>query len=292
MPPDRKEASDRIDDMTCLLLWEGRLNRSRVCELFRIRDTGASQSIRQFKERHPYALEWNTVTRSYHATPYFYRKHAPEGGDRVRSLHRYLSLTGEIGPTGATPETAFVHSGFPALGTPNPAIFATLMEAIRTGSALRIEYCSMSHPEPHQRTIAPHSMVRAGRRWHVRAYSLDRKDFRDFTLGRILDARRSSETGPPGKGDDAAWNTLIPVRLRAHPDLSYSQQCVIRAEFFANTSGRVDTCRGPLVPYYIQDMRAAIDPDREKPPEYQLIVHNLEVVSPWLWVKSATTDTP
>lgn len=290
--PEGKDTSDRIDDLTCLLLWEGRLNRSRVCELFRIRDTGASQSIRQFKERQPYAVEWNTVTRSYHATADFYRKHSPDGIERIRSLHRYLSLTGEMSPFSATPETAYVQCGFPALGTPNPVIFAAVMEAIRTATALRIEYCSMNNPDPHQRSIAPHSMIRAGRRWHVRAFSLDRNEFRDFTLGRIIDVRRSVETGLPGKDDDAAWNTLVPVQLWAHPDLSYAQQCVIRAEYFANTSGRTDTCRGPLIPYYIQDVRAATDPVREKPPEYQLIVHNLKEVSPWLWAQSTPTDTP
>ncbi|MBJ7263085.1 MAG: WYL domain-containing protein [Burkholderiaceae bacterium] len=33
--------------------------------------------------------------------------------------------------------------------------------------------------------MEPHSLVQAGRRWHMRGYCLETGDFRDFVLGRI-----------------------------------------------------------------------------------------------------------
>jgi hypothetical protein len=45
----------------------------------------------------------------------------------------------------------------------------------------------------------------------------------------------------------------------------------------------VETCRGALVGYFIQDMRAAIDVKKQRPPDYQLAVANFDEVSPWLF---------
>jgi len=83
--------------------------------------------------------------------------------------------------------------------------------------------------------------------------------------------------------DDAAWNAHVPVRLVAHPDLSREQEEVIRFEYFDNTSARVITCRGALVGYFIQDIRAAIDTVKQCPPDYQLAVSNTAEVKRWLF---------
>jgi len=75
----------------------------------------------------------------------------------------------------------------------------------------------------------------------------------------------------------------VPVRLIAHPELSYEQETVIRYELFGNTSARVTTCRGALVSYFIQDVRAAVDVDKQKPPEYQLAIGNIKDIKKWLF---------
>jgi len=77
--------------------------------------------------------------------------------------------------------------------------------------------------------------------------------------------------------------TKVPVRLVAHPDLTPEQEALIRFEYFNNTAARVDTCRGALVSYFIQDVRAAIDPAKQRPPDFQLAVANIEEVRPWLF---------
>jgi hypothetical protein len=83
--------------------------------------------------------------------------------------------------------------------------------------------------------------------------------------------------------DDEAWMVNVRIRLVAHPDLTKDQEAVIRYEYFSNTSARVDTCRGALVNYYIQDVRAATDVTTQKPPEYQLAVSNIDEVKQWLF---------
>jgi predicted DNA-binding transcriptional regulator YafY len=277
--------SQRLAMLKLLLIWEGRLNRRRVMDLFGLQEVRASVWIREFREQHPYWIEWNTKTRSFHATAEAYRDWRaadPKRFGDAASLARYVALVGLPHATGTAPGSGLL-TAFPDYSTPSPQHFAVISDAIRLGRAVQLTYRSMQHPKPHKRTIFPHSLVRAGRRWHVRAWCDDRQDFRDFTLGRIADAKPLSLPAPRKEEDDVAWMTEVPVRLVAHPELTSEQQEVVSFEFFRNTSSRVERCRGALVSYFIQDMRAATDPAKQRPPDYQLAVGNLDEVKPWMF---------
>jgi hypothetical protein len=76
---------------------------------------------------------------------------------------------------------------------------------------------------------------------------------------------------------------LVPVRLIAHPSLTPARESVIRFEYFNDTAARVETCRGALVSYFIQDVRAATDIRKQLPPDYQIAVDNIDEVLPWLF---------
>lgn len=142
---------------------------------------------------------------------------------------------------------------------------------------------SMREPAPHRRVVSPHSLVRAGRRWHVRAYSQHNQDFRDYALGRVLEVKPLAFDAERFKADDLAWNTNVCVRLIAHPGLSPEQAKVIQFEYFNGTSSRVETSRAALVPYFIQDVRAAMDTETQRVPDYQIAVENTQEVAPWVF---------
>ncbi len=278
-------AQQRLSILELLLLWEGFLNRSRVASLLGLGDIRSSQLIQEFRDAHPRWVEWNTKSRSYHATGAAYARATPGGKarDRAESLAKYLTLVGLPYVAGEAIGNGPVCAAFPDLTTPEPRIFSALSHAIRSRAAVQITYRSMKEPAPHQRTVSPHHLVRAGRRWHVRAYCSTRKDFRDYALGRIVDVVPTGLPGERGEEDDADWNVRVPVRLVAHPDLSREQAEIIRFEYFDNTSARVVTCRGALVGYFVQDIRAAIDASKQRPPDYQLAVSNIAEVKRWLF---------
>jgi hypothetical protein len=270
-----------------LLIWEGRLNRGRLMELFDLGSNSASVWIREFREQQQDWLAWDTKSRSFHATAAAYRawrtsdpKHLADAS----SLAQYLAIVGlPYAAADISPGRGGHVAAFPDLSTPSPQHFAVLSEAIRTGCAVQVTYRSMQSPEPHRRVISPHNLIRAGRRWHVRAFCDTHQDFRDYALGRIVDAKLLAATATRGEQDDKAWTARVRVRLVAHPDLTADQESVIRFEYFGNTSARVETCRGALVGYFIQDVRAATDVKKQRPPDYQLAVANLEEVKPWLF---------
>ncbi len=278
-------AQQRLSILELLLLWEGFLNRSRVAALLGLGDIRSSQLIQEFRDAHPRWVEWNTKSRSYHATSVAYARTTPaaKAHDRAESLAKYLSLVGLPYVSGDTVDVAPVCAAFPDLSTPEPQVFAALSQAIRSSMAVEITYRSMKEPAPHQRIISPHHLVRAGRRWHVRAYCETHQEFRDYALGRIADVKTAGLPRERSEADDTAWNAHVPVRLIAHPELSRAQEEVIRFEYFDNTSARVVTCRGALVGYFVQDTRAATDTKRQRPPDYQLAVENIDEVAPWLF---------
>lgn len=278
-------AQQRLSTLELLLLWEGFLNRSRIAALLGLGDIRSSQLIQEFRDAHPRWVEWNTKSRSYHATSAAYARTSPaaKARDRAESLAKYLNLVGLPYVAGDAVDVAPVCAAFPDLSTPEPHVFAALSQAIRSCTAVEITYRSLNEPAPHQRLISPHHLVRAGRRWHVRAYCATHQEFRDYALGRIVDVNAAGVPQERSEDDDAAWKARVPVRLIAHPDLSREQEEVIRFEYFDNTSARVVTCRGALVGYFVQDTRAATDTKRQRPPDYQLAVANIDEVAPWLF---------
>lgn len=268
---------NRLRQLKLLLTWEGRISNARLRELFDLSSIRASQWIRELRDQSPDWLKMNNPLRSFDATPSFY---ANEDGAES-DLAQYLSIVGL--PHAMNANGNPVVAGFPDINTPNPRIFSTLSIAARTHRMVEITYRSMSEPQPHKRRLSPHSIVHVGRRWHVRAYCSEKQQFRDYALGRIVDARLIEMPSEKLMEDDKAWMSEVRVRLVAHPDLTTEQESVIRFEYFKNTSARVVVCRGALVNYFIQEVRAAVDTRKQRQPEYQLAVSNIKEVEPWLF---------
>ena len=276
----------RQDVLHSLLLWEGRLNNARLREITGISIVRASEWLKEFKERFHDLVIWDARTRSLIATK---RVYANVGGKNrsvvvlSESLSKYLSLVGLSQSPAKVVTSSALWSAYPELSAPDPLVFSVLTEGIRTQRTVSITYRSMGNPKPHQRTLEPHSIVRAGRRWHVRAFCHESQGFRDYALGRIARPELLDQKAEHFSNQDEAWNTLVPVRLIAHPCLSSDQQEVIRFEYFNGTAERVDTCRAALIGYFIQDIRAAVSLEEQSPPDYQLVVSNLDEVGPWLF---------
>lgn len=270
----------RLDLLMTLLTWEGRLSNARLRQLFGISSVRASEWIRELREARPDWLVHDTKTKSFVATPAVFKA---KGKDAGGTLSGYLDLVGL--PNAPSESTSPLWAAFPDVSPPKPQLFATLSDAIRCKRTVALTYQSMAEPAPHARTIHPHSLVKAGRRWHVRAYSEESAGFRDYALGRIVAAQILAVPSEYGPKDDVGWSTMVQVRLMAHPLLSFEQQRVICFEYFGGTSARVDTCRGALVHYFIQDVRAALKPEEQRPPDYQLVVENIEEIREWIFPK-------
>ncbi|WP_083300862.1 WYL domain-containing protein [Jeongeupia sp. USM3] len=271
----REEAlrADRLRLLTLLLLWEGFLGNARLREVAGLSKVRASEWIKDFRFERPGWTLWDSRQRVHLVTPVAYQ--ATAGEMEAFGIGRYIALAG-------SPADESIVNGLPTFGRPSPEVFAALRQAIKCRGEVLLTYLSLSNPAPHARRLFPQALVFTGQRWHVRGYCVDHQDYRDFNLGRIVTAKASMESASPVV-NDAAWDTLVPIRLEAHPDLSHEQSLVIRHEYFAGTASRTDHCRAALLKYVVNAMCIAVDPAHEQPPKYLLHLQNREELAPWLF---------
>lgn len=274
---------NRYKVMRRMALWEGRLSRGRLMDVLGLSGIRVSQLLREVREETPHWFEWDSKSKSYFVVDaaYLATKAELKAGTSELSLAAYLAeadVHADLEP-GAGPVTVAPWS----FSHVNAHVFSRIRLAIEKGNRLVLEYRSMRTPEPHQRTVEPHSLVQAGRRWHMRGYCMETGDFRDFVLGRIAKIAILDHKAEFSAADDAKWIAVVKVRIQAHPKLTLAQQDLVQSEYFDGTAVRVHRCRGALVPYLIQELRLALDVAKELPPEYQMAVENTEEVRQWLF---------
>lgn len=284
MPRRNSAPKERYEAIEMLLLWEGRVSRSRLLDLFDIHETLASRDIAGFREQYPAACEPEMSTKSYVSS----KSLAPVLTLGVFS--EYQRLVGALGCLNAASIGVPIESTLLDATTIRYTLFSQIHRAIRFGLCVRIVYRSMSSPEPHERVIRPHSFIQAGARWHLRAYCSKAAGFRDMNLGRISAVSPESNVNLPGAEDDSEWQEMVSVRLVPHEGLSSEQARMVREEYMGGTAALVFSVRASLVQYIVQSFRAAIDPVREQAPEHLLMVQHPEALpqsSRWL-ASSAT----
>jgi hypothetical protein len=269
--------------MRRIALWEGRLSRGRLMNVLGLSGIRVSQLLREVREETPDWFEWDSKSKSYFVTPRAYKTALAElkSGSPDLSLAAYLAdadIHADLAP-GASPITVAPWN----FSQVNPNTFSRIRLAIERGSRLKLDYRSMQTPEPHARTVEPHSLIQAGRRWHMRGYCLETKDFRDFVLGRIAKIHVLDERCENTVINDAKWNAVVKVRIQAHPKMTPGQQDLVRSEYFDGTLVRSHSCRGAMLPYLVQELRLALDTTKDVPPDYQLAVENVDEVRKWLF---------
>lgn len=275
----------RREHLERILLWEGRVGSARIVRQYGLSAVRAAEWLSEFKQAREKWLRWDSRERCHYATEEAYL--AADRGDVALPPPEssYVGPTASVAvDTGNGRQPRFAVAVLPwQFSAPSPRVFSTMHLAIEDSSCVKFTYRSMAHPEPHSRTIEPHTIVKAGRRWHVRGFCLETEDFRDFVLGRIVKPLRLATPATHTADDDDAWRTMVKVRFIPHPQLQEPQQRVVRHEFMAGTAARTERCRGALVPYLIQEVRAAVDLERQRPPEYQLAVDHPEEYQRWIF---------
>ncbi|MDD5299428.1 MAG: WYL domain-containing protein [Gallionella sp.] len=264
-----KLRDQRLRIMEGVLDWEGEIGNARVRKLFDLQPVQASRLLAEFRAQLGDQLIEDGRAKVL-------RLANPEQPCSKMLLDEYVRQTQIVDD----PNTCIVDARVDLTDVRAP-IFATLRKSALDQTGVLISYASMTNPAFSERIVFPHSIVHVGRRWHIRAWCAKRNEFRDFTLGRIKSAEPLTESTPHPIADDEAWNRIVQLRLIAHRHLSAEQQLVVRNEYFQGTMARRLSVRACLAQYIIQDLRAAINPGREVPPDYQMEVSNAADIKLW-----------
>lgn len=253
-----------LTDLETILTWEGSIDNERIRQLLDVKTVWASRLMGELATK----MGHDARRPSAHAPLEFIGQ-----SDVCQSADNYLQV---ISHHDDQVSQAIVEDSRLDLSPVQSSVFSTVFSATKKAKGLKMNYRSMSTPSGRESIVFPHSIVRAPRRWHMRAWCSQRNEFRDFTLGRIASVQLVETPSPFTKREDFEWNQILELIITAHPDLSLDQQDMIAAEYFPGANAKRLKTRQCLAGYVIQDLRLAIDPNIQRPPEYQLLLSNAE----------------
>ena len=266
-----------------IVLWEGRLTTTHLCDTFGIGRQQASKDINNYiREIGPQNLEYDKYLKGYKPTANFIPKVTQGLADEYLHLmarNNALSSVFDSLPLGmANAEVLMV-----PLRDVKPEVLRPIMQAARQQKRLDVDYVSIGRPDHEGRIIVPHTLVHTGLRWHVRAWCEKNQEYRDFVLSRFRDIPEIMDDSRHGAKDDSDWNTRITIRITPDPRLSPEQQLVIERDYGMENGVLEVNTRGKLVPYALKQLH--IDPNEilDDPIAQQIVVENLSELKSWLF---------
>jgi hypothetical protein len=166
---------------------------------------------------------------------------------------------------------------------PSPQTLAQITRAIHHKRKLRVAYRSLSDRDPRsERVLEPHSLVNTGLRWHVRAYSEDRCDFRDFVLSRITEAECLDTAAESSVQYDDDWVESVRLALAPHSGLAPAKRESLLLDYGASGEVIEVEVRRALLGYVLQRLGVDTTPERVlNPNAYQLMLLNRDEIEPF-----------
>lgn len=220
----------RLAFVDACLHWAGRVNRSDLVSRFGISVPQASADLARYLEVAPANAEYDRTRKAYVVAPTFHPAFPVRDSlDVLAEIGREHAgeATGSMAPWGAgipvehaVPRTRRIVDG---------DVVRRLMAATRDGLMVRVQYRSLSHAGATDRWIAPHAFADDGDRWHVRAFCVEHREYRDFLVSRIAKVGESVASPVPSELD-LAWHTEVTMRLAPHPRLDDGAKRALEAE--------------------------------------------------------------
>lgn len=259
-----------MEFMEWKLFWEGMLNRSDLEDQFEISTPQASVDLKRYREASSGNMEYDPTRKAFLPSgdlrPSFLRPSADRLLLQLRAhmtdaLPRRDVWFKRIPPVGIAPDLA---------RHVEPGCLRVVLAAMRDRSCIDVEYQSLTNMR--LRRIAPHALAFDGQRWHVRAWSCDQGDFRDFVLSRMgtVDGMHAADYDPR---DDVEWNTHVVLRLRPHAGLTPQQSLAIQRDFDMEGGRRDVGVRLSMAYYFIRRMN--LDLEDLPPARAQVRLENL-----------------
>jgi len=276
--PIKWATRQRLQFIEVMAYYTGVITRSDIAKTFGISDAAATKDLKLYNDLLPTNLIYRHSVFGFVPSESFQEKFTDLSPEQVLPIiARNLAVIGN--PSGHEKIYGINVDLLPLpVRLPAKSVLAQLIRALKNQQRLRIVYHSLSEQENMDtRIIEPHSLVNTGLRWHVRAYSENSFDFRDFVLSRIVEAYLLDETAESNIIYDDDWNEIVVLELKPHPNLSEHTRKSLEFDYSINNGIIELKVRRALVGYVLQ--RLSVDTTLEhslNPKAYQLVLQNRE----------------
>jgi hypothetical protein len=266
--------------MELILYWEGRFTSTHFKDAFGIRRTKASSIMKEYQSLLPDNVDYSYAEKCYQLTPSF------QPGFINKTVDEYLDLAGS-GKLNSQFRLSI--DRIPSINTANgltrpvnPEILRCITSAIRYKNRIHVTYRSLKGGDGDERIIAPHSLIQAENRWHVRAFCERSGKHKDYVLHRFLTTPtllglRSSEAEPE---NDGPWSRHVNLVIKPNPYLNIERQKLVAHDYNMPEDMRIRlSIREPLVMYVALANRITSPHESEKNPfGHQLVIDNWDEV--------------
>jgi len=228
--PLKWDTRQRLALLEATALWEGRVTTISLIQLFGISRGQASKDFSLYHQLAAGNLVYDRNHKAYFPSDDFVPRFMRGTAEEYFRLVEAGSLLGQsvvlpIVPTGV---------GVECLSPPERKldfrVLRLIHQAIREKRQFRASYQSLTSPAK-PLTLEPHTLVFNGFRWHIRAFSREHGDYRDFVLARFVSVPELDGSAAFGVDDDRDWQQIDSLLLAPHPGLSSQQQVVIADDF-------------------------------------------------------------
>jgi hypothetical protein len=222
-------ARERLRRVEFLLWWRGWVGRQDLLESFGISPAQASGDLQRYAALNPEAMIYQTSRKRYESTELMTCiLHNPSFEDAVRMF------LGNGQFSGSMPQREVSDSRLSMIQLPqrrlDTGIARRVLIALLERRRLTVRYHTLSSGNVGLRELSPTGLAWDGTRWHVRAWCGTRKDWRDFVLGRMSEAKWPEKSiGDLPKDED--WETFVSVKLQINPGLSDTKRETIRMDY-------------------------------------------------------------
>ncbi|MEX5502493.1 WYL domain-containing protein [Pseudomonas putida] len=263
--------------------WEGRLTTNHLIQSFGISRQQASKDINTYINDYASKnLVYDKQIKGYVPTRQFKPLFIDDSASAYLDL---LNQNNERAPHIEGLALAYAHTE--VLKVPdrsiNAEILRPLLKACREKRRLDIEYVSFNTPELEGRTIAPHTLVYTGMRWHVRAYCEKNRMYRDFVLSRFRGVPDLHDQLTENVIDlDVEWNTPVDVIFKPDERLTPAQRAIIEVDYGMTDGHLVVGSSQALVKYVVKRFGVNANVHDPRPEAQQLVLANRAQLKPWL----------
>jgi predicted DNA-binding transcriptional regulator YafY len=266
----RWELARRFELIEWRVFWQGRINRYDLEERFEISAAQASADLHAYQAAASGNIEYDPTERAFLPTAKFQAKFLSVSADRYLAQLNAIQtsvLAARDTWFGSPPPAAVL----PALRTVASDVLRPMLATIRELRCISIEYQSLTNRR--RRKIAPHALAFDGLRWHARAWCLDRREFRDFVLTRIISAG-PTEPFDSNSMKDTEWHDQVELKIVPHPMLPKYKQAAIALDYGMKDGMLVFPIRIALSYYAIRTFNLDLDLDEIPPERKQIFLSN------------------
>lgn len=273
----------RLQYIEIMAFYTGVVTRSDVAKAFGISDAAATKDLKYYGQIAPENLNYKHNVFGFVPTDAFQAIFADLTPTVILPM-----LAANLPSVGGPHEQIPVY-GIPAESLPLPVrlpgkdVLAPVIRAIKQHKKLSVSYKSMSDRDANEiRLIEPHSLVNTGLRWHVRAYSHDTYDFRDFVLSRFVATELMDEDAESNAEYDDDWVETTTLKLSPHPKLDVHKRESLSIDYDARDDVFELNVRRALVGYILHRLSVDTTVDHSMNPNaYQLIILNRDEIEPF-----------